>query len=340
MKKQYLALLCLILCLTVPVYHAVAQICGGLPFNFALTQDKTALTWNWQMGGPVPINQTVQIGDTSPCPPPVGVPTCNWPVVITTDQPWVSIPNSGTTSFQLNVAIQPLGLTAGVHTAHITVTQPQFKSPTVTVTVTATVTPAPFNYRITTDKSALSFAYQVGGAAPAAQIVNVGDSSPCPPPVGVPTCHWPVTVSASQPWIVVPASGTTSFPLSVTVNTTGLSVGVYTGTINLQQRQFSSPNAQILVTVTVTAAPLVQHSVLLSWTPSAGAVSYNVRRATTPITSTTPYVTVNTTPTTSAAYTDNTVASGSTYYYAVTAVSSDGLESDVSNVVPAIIPTP
>jgi hypothetical protein len=59
--------------------------------------------------------------------------------------------------------------------------------------------------------------------------------------------------------------------------------------------------------------------VALSWTPSSGATSYNVKRGTT---NGGPYTQIATATTTS--YADNGVSNGTTYYYVTTAVSSGG----------------
>ena len=53
-----------------------------------------------------------------------------------------------------------------------------------------------------------------------------------------------------------------------------------------------------------------------------------------------PYSRINTTLITGLIYTDNTVSSGATYYYVVTAVAADGTESSFSSQVQAVIPTP
>ena len=83
------------------------------------------------------------------------------------------------------------------------------------------------------------------------------------------------------------------------------------------------------------SAPPVQHSVALSWDPSASSVTvYRVYRddgsGFIPLTS----VIANLT------YTDATVVSGTTYHYAVTAVDAVGDESSFSNQATAVIPAP
>ena len=78
------------------------------------------------------------------------------------------------------------------------------------------------------------------------------------------------------------------------------------------------------------------HSVDLSWNPVSGdVVGYNVFRSTV---NGGPYQQLNSGLDTSTAYTDNTVVSGSTYYYAVTDVNSQGEQSSYSNVAEVVIP--
>jgi len=82
----------------------------------------------------------------------------------------------------------------------------------------------------------------------------------------------------------------------------------------------------------------IQHSVNLSWVSSSGSniVGYNVYRGDA---SGGPYVTV-TSANSGTTFVDETVQSGQTYYYVVTAVDTSGAESGYSNQVQAIIPSP
>ena len=82
----------------------------------------------------------------------------------------------------------------------------------------------------------------------------------------------------------------------------------------------------------------MQHSVAVNWTASTSTVAgYNVYRGTL---SGGPYSKINATLITGLTYTDNTVSSGATYYYVITAVAADGTESSFSNQVQAVIPIP
>ena len=83
------------------------------------------------------------------------------------------------------------------------------------------------------------------------------------------------------------------------------------------------------------AGVLPQYSVSLSWNSSTSSVSgYNVYRGTVAGT----YSRINTTLDPSPAYVDTTVVSGSTYYYAATAVNSNREESAYSGPLKVVVP--
>jgi hypothetical protein len=79
------------------------------------------------------------------------------------------------------------------------------------------------------------------------------------------------------------------------------------------------------------------HSVSLSWTDGgSGIVGYNVYRGSF---SGGPYTKITSADPT-AAYTDNSVLAGQTYYYVATALDGTGMESGYSNEAPAAVPSP
>ena len=85
-----------------------------------------------------------------------------------------------------------------------------------------------------------------------------------------------------------------------------------------------------------TQPPPTAHSVDLSWSPSPSAgVAYNVYRSNV---SGGPYAKLNSTPIPGTTYTDTGVQSTHTYYYVVTAVDVNGVESVYSNEASAAIP--
>lgn len=80
------------------------------------------------------------------------------------------------------------------------------------------------------------------------------------------------------------------------------------------------------------------HSVDLKWKASVShVVGYNVYRSET---DGEPYLKLTSAPVRTTHYTDRSVQSGHTYFYAVTAVDSKGKESVHSNQVKALIPSP
>jgi hypothetical protein len=97
--------------------------------------------------------------------------------------------------------------------------------------------------------------------------------------------------------------------------------GTFTSTLNFASTAADSPTAEALGGSGVAPA----YSVNLSWDSSTSQVTgYNVYRSSS-LSGT--YSRLNSAPDAATAFTDNTVASGSTYYYDVTSVNSSGVES-------------
>jgi hypothetical protein len=97
-------------------------------------------------------------------------------------------------------------------------------------------------------------------------------------------------------------------------------------------------NSPINVSLSGTGAQVVAHSVVLTWTASTSAVvGYNVYRSTT---SGGPYTLITGSPVGGITFTDTSVQAGVTYFYVVTAVDGNGVESVNSNEASATIPTP
>jgi len=84
------------------------------------------------------------------------------------------------------------------------------------------------------------------------------------------------------------------------------------------------PGLVVPLTGTGTVTP---YSVNLSWNPSSGAEGYNIYRS---ASSSGRYSRLNSNLDANTAYTDSTVVSGQTYYYAATTVNSSGQESVLS----------
>src|SRR5207248_6555097 len=108
-------------------------------------------------------------------------------------------------------------LTAGTHTAAITVTASGATPKTIPVTLTlaaATLPPA-----IGLSRTSLGFAGTVGGTTPSAQTLAVSN-------VGGGTLTW--SASDNSTWLTLsPVSGTNSGTVTASVNLTGLTAGTH-----------------------------------------------------------------------------------------------------------------
>jgi hypothetical protein len=131
----------------------------------------------------------------------------------------------------------------------------------------------------------------------------------------------PVTLAAGQ---------STAFTVTFTPQASGAS----SATLSFSSNAANSPAVQ---SITGTGTAQTQQTVNLSWDASADAVGYNVYRGTV---SGGPYTMINASLDSTTTYTDNTVASGQTYYYVTTAVNSESQQSGYSNQTTAVVPNP
>ena len=133
-------------------------------------------------------------------------------------------------------------------------------------------------------------------------------------------------LSAGQ--ILVPGQGGT---LNVTF--TPAVAGSVTGSLAVVS---SASNSPATIPLSGTGLQTVPHSADLSWTASTSIVAgYNVYRG---VQSGGPYTKLTSTPVVLTIHTDSTVQSGQTYFYVVTAVDLNNLETVHSNEVSAVIP--
>jgi Abnormal spindle-like microcephaly-assoc'd, ASPM-SPD-2-Hydin len=119
-------------------------------------------------------------------------------------------------------------------------------------------------------------------------------------------------------------------PVSVTfapASTVGVS-----GSITVTSNAANSPMS---IAVSGTGLQLTAHSADLAWNASSGAVGYNVYRGTV---SGGPYASLTGNPVTTTSFVDANVQVGQTYYYVVTSLNSNGVESAFSNQATATIP--
>lgn len=201
-----------------------------------LTAGPSGLTFTYQISGTAPVAQQITVGGTP------GV-TFTAAASTTSGGSWLTATGNGPTPGSVSVSVQPGTLKANTYSGSVTVSG---GGVTQTVSVTFVVSSSP---AISANPSALSFAYQVLGAAPPAQSVAVGGSSALPFTAAVAT-------NSGGSWLAAtPTSGTTPNSLSVSVNPASLTPATYTGTITISAA--GATTQTVTVSLVVSPAPAI-----------------------------------------------------------------------------------
>lgn len=254
--------------------------------------------------------------------------TSTVPVVFTNDRAWKvtlaalqitgsQFSSSGTSfpltlspgqSVTVNVIFTPQ--LAGTSGGSVFVSGPGLNLP-LTGTGTAagqlSIAPAPLNFGNVPDGTTETLPI---GLSASGGSVTVSSASSSSSQFVLNGAYFPFTIAAGQ---------SMSFNVAFTPQTSGTQSGTLTFASN-------ASNSKTTESLTGTGT-LTQHTVNLFWNPSLDVTGYNVYRS--PLANGT-YVKINSTLDSNTAYTDSTVASGQTYYYAATAVNSKGQESSLS----------
>ncbi len=205
----------------------------------SLSVSPASLTFTQASGGSAPAAQTLNIASSG-----TAIQfTAQVATVIGGN--WLTVnPTSGATPGSISVSVSGAGLAQGTYTGSVTIVGTGAANGPQTVPVTFTVGPP---QTIAVDKTSLSYSFQIGSQAPAAQAVNVTSTggSLSFTPTGAVTSggNW-LTLSSS--------SGTTPANVTVSVNPSGLAPGAYTGTITVASSAASNSPLTINVTLTVT----------------------------------------------------------------------------------------
>jgi uncharacterized protein (TIGR03437 family) len=164
--------------------------------------------------------------------------------------PWLSVsPTSGSLPGELQVSVNPLGISAGTFSAAVAINAPGTNGISIPVLVTIQGTPS-----LNVSPAQLSFGYQLGTAAPPAETLMLSSSTGA-------NVTFTATAQATScgNWIVLNQnSGATPSTLSVQVNTSGLSAGTCSGNINISAPGASNSNVVVPVSLLVSTLPLIQ----------------------------------------------------------------------------------
>jgi uncharacterized protein (TIGR03437 family) len=218
-----------------PQNVAVSLVVSTSPY---LAVAPSSLTFNYQVGSGTPGAQSLDISGTSN--------SMNYTVTpATAFGNWLAVsPTSGATASAVSVSVNATGLVAGTYSGSLSIVSAGAANTPQTVPVTLVVTDTPI---LNITPAALSFTWQSGAAAPAAQVLNLASSA------GSLNYVSSATTTSGGNWLAVtPTSGTTPSSLSVTVNPVGLLPGTYEGTVTVMAAGQSTPQL-VRVTFTVLA---------------------------------------------------------------------------------------
>lgn len=165
---------------------------------------------------------------------------------------WLSVnPTAGGLPGSLQVTVNPVSLLAfpGTFDAAVAINAPGTNGISIPVLVTIQGTPT-----LNVTPAQLTFGYQLGAAAPAAETLSLSSSTGAN--VSFTATAVPTTCGN---WIVLnQSSGATPSTLTVSVNTTGLGAGQCTGNIDISASSALNPSISIPVSLLVSNLPLIQ----------------------------------------------------------------------------------
>ena len=120
---------------------------------------------------------------------------------------------------------------------------------------------------------------------------------------------------------------------NLTTTFTPAAAGSATGSVQVASNATNSPDT---ITFSGMGVAVVNHSVALSWSASTSTVAgYNTYSSQV---SGGPYTKLTSAPVAATAYTDSNVSAGQTYYFVVTSVDANNMESAYSTEVSALVP--
>ena len=234
--------------LSIPVVLNANATTGPSPF----TTSPTSLSFSLQANSLLPVSQPVTLSSSSS-----SVTTFTASPITSNGGSWLTVnPPSGSLSgsplaSQLQVTVNPAALTgAGPFHGVVAINSPGTTGLSLPVLVTIAGTPA-----IQVDPSPLSFAYQLGTTAPAAETLAITSSTGAT----VTFTATAKTTSCGNNWIVLSQQfGATPSTLNVEVNKSGLGAGTCSGEIDISAPGASNPNVVVPVSLLISSKPLLQ----------------------------------------------------------------------------------
>jgi uncharacterized protein (TIGR03437 family) len=192
-----------------------------------------------------------EINQTAPPPKTVTVSAASGGAVAwaaSTSASWLTVsPSSGVTPAQVSVSVNPAGLIAGAYLDTITFTPPAGQA--VVLVVSYTITPKPV-LTVTPDSLIFLTLYQNDGAIPVPSAQTVSTASNSRP------VNYQVSTTVTSPpggtWLQLSVvQGQTPGAVQVTVAPSGLSEGIYLGSVLFQPTEAGIGSVFVPVTLVV-----------------------------------------------------------------------------------------
>ncbi len=226
--------------LTIPVVLVVNG--GGSGGSGNLSFSSSSMTFS-SINGATPSAQTLTVSATSSTTFIVNTPTYSGGA-----SGWLTVtPTSGVTNANLSVSVNPSGLATGTYSANIPFNA---NGSIQNVTVTLTVTNGSGNSgNVTVSPTTLAFT-TAQGSSPGAQNINVTSTS------GASGVLFSVQVTAGSPWLTTNAAASASTPSSftVSVNSTSMAAGTYSGNIRVTPNGGNIVDIPVSLTITAPAS--------------------------------------------------------------------------------------
>lgn len=215
----------------------------------SLTVSPSQLSFEYQLGTASPVAQTLTLSSSTG----VNVPfTANAQNITGNCGNWIVLSqNTGATPSTLTVQVNTSGLAAGPCSGQINISAPAASNSSITVPVSLLVSSSPL---IQVPSTGATFNYQIGGAVPAAQTVQITSSTSGLPinAAATPNNNGPNFLQIS------PSTGTTSQALTLSLNPTVLATlgpGTYSETVSLTSANAGNSPQTFTVTLNVTSNP-------------------------------------------------------------------------------------
>jgi len=227
--------------------YTLTPAAGPPPPSPTLSASPSALTF--ASSGTTPPAQTIQVTSSASA---IAFTTS---VSTSSGGNWLSAtPAGGNTPLGVSVTANPAGLATGTYTGTVSVASTGASNSPQTVGVTFNVTavpPPPPVPTLVSTPSALSFSAATAGSTVAAQSLHVTGSDASALPVAA-----AASTSSGGNWLAVtPGTGTAPADFSVSVTTSSLTAGHYTGAITLTSSGASNSPLNIPVNLTIGSTP-------------------------------------------------------------------------------------